>query len=244
MPKLYMKMRVLPAIILSALAVRAQSPPAQNQPEVSSEDTPITFSSRVNLVSVPVVVRDRAGRAVGNLRKEDFQLFDKGKLQVITKFSLEQSEAAVSAAPPIASSREAAGTTRGTTRAPTAPQSALPDRYVAFLVDDIHLTRGDLMNTRQAMNRHLDEALDRSSRAAIFTTSGVMLSAFTDDRALLHRAVNSIQPWSSDTDPRQNCPPVSYYIADLLTNQRLYFSGYLFTDTQLLSMAGQDQILA
>jgi hypothetical protein len=97
MSKLYMKMRVLPAIILSALAVRPQNPPAQNQPEVSSEDTPITFSSRVNLVSVPVVVRDRAGRAVGNLQKEDFQLFDKGKLQVVTKFSMGQSEPAVAA---------------------------------------------------------------------------------------------------------------------------------------------------
>lgn len=80
-----MKMRVPAAIILSALAVWPQTPP-----EVSQEDTPITFGSRVILVSVPVVVRDRAGRAVGNLRKEDFQLFDKGKLQVITKFSIEQ----------------------------------------------------------------------------------------------------------------------------------------------------------
>ena len=59
----------------------------QSQPEVSSQETPVTFSSRVNLVSVPVVVRDKAGRAVGNLRQEDFQLYDKGKLQIITKFS-------------------------------------------------------------------------------------------------------------------------------------------------------------
>ena len=229
------KLRVLSAIIASALAVGPQSLVAQNQPEVSSEETPVTFSSRVNLVSVPVVVRDRAGQAVGNLQKEDFQLFDKGRLQLITKFSMEKSESAADTPVSATASREA----------PSTPSTAaLPDRYVAYLVDDIHLTRGDLLNTRQAMNRHLDEALDRSSRAAIFTTSGVMLSGFTDDRALLHKAVNSIQPWSSDTDPRQNCPPVSYYIADILTNQRLYFSGYLFTDTQLIAMAGQDQMLA
>ena len=35
-----------------------------------------------------------------------------------------------------------------------------------------------------------------------------------------------------------------YYVADMLTNQRLYFSGYFFTDTQLLAMASQDQMLA
>ncbi len=194
----------------------------------------------MNLVSVPVVVRDRAGRAVGNLPKEDFQLFDKGKLQVITKFSMEKNESAADAAGSGTAAREAPVRTE----AVPPSQPALPDRYVAYLVDDIHLNRGDLMNTRQAMNRHLDEALDRSSRAAIFTTSGVMLSGFTDDRALLHKAVNSIKPWSSDTDPRQNCPPVSYYIADILTNQRLFFSGYLFTDTQLIALASQDQMLA
>ena len=45
--------------------------------EVASQDAPITFQSRVNLVLVPVVVRDKVGKPVGNLTKEDFQLFDK-----------------------------------------------------------------------------------------------------------------------------------------------------------------------
>ena len=69
--------------------------PAPGTPEFASEEAPITFSSRVNLISVPVVVRDREGRAVGDLRKEDFQVFDKGKLQVITKFSIEKSDRAL-----------------------------------------------------------------------------------------------------------------------------------------------------
>src|ERR1700689_5505019 len=69
----------------------APSPAASTTPEVVSHEEPVTFSSRVNLVSVPVVVRDREGRTMGNLRQEDFQLFDKGKLQVITKFSIDRS---------------------------------------------------------------------------------------------------------------------------------------------------------
>ena len=41
----------------------------------------------VKLVQVSVVLRDAKGRAVGNLKKEDFQLFDNGKPQVISSFS-------------------------------------------------------------------------------------------------------------------------------------------------------------
>src|SRR5215472_15110331 len=49
-----------------------------------------TFHTRSDLVLVRVVVRDREGRAIGNLHKEDFQLSDKGKPQIISRFSAER----------------------------------------------------------------------------------------------------------------------------------------------------------
>ena len=72
---------------LRAQAPAAQTAPQQNTAEMSSRDTPATFSTKVNLVMVPVVVRDAKGKAIGTLQKEDFQLFDKGKPQVISRFS-------------------------------------------------------------------------------------------------------------------------------------------------------------
>ena len=44
----------------------------------------------VKLVVVRAVVRDSQGHAIGNLQQEDFQVFDKGKPQVITQFDVEQ----------------------------------------------------------------------------------------------------------------------------------------------------------
>ena len=61
----------------------------KDSPEISSHDSPANFSSRVNLVMVPVIVRDGRGRAIGNLTQSDFQLFDKGKPQTISRFSVE-----------------------------------------------------------------------------------------------------------------------------------------------------------
>src|ERR1700691_75398 len=91
-------------LVFSEIAVRGQAPqnapPQQNAPsqntapqntaEMTSHDAPATFSTKVNLVMVPVVVRDGKGKAIGTLQKEDFQLFDKGKPQVISKFSVEK----------------------------------------------------------------------------------------------------------------------------------------------------------
>jgi VWFA-related protein len=222
-----MKFRIPLVIALCAIPVW----PQQSQPEISTQETTVTFSSRVNLVSVPVVVRDKAGHAVGNLRKEDFQLYDKGKLQVITKFTVEKTEALAAEI----SKAVSTGAVPDNGNVPSKP--ALPERYVAYLVDDIHLKSTDLLNMRQAMNRHLDEAIDPLSRAAIFTTSGHLLVDFTDDRAKLHKAINSILPWTGASDPYNDCPPVSYYMADILTNQYLYFSGVLFSDEQIAAIA-------
>jgi len=68
--------------------------PAQtaNPQEISTRDVEPTFKLQAerNLVMVRVVVRDAKGATVDNLRQEDFQLFDHGKLQTILHFSLEK----------------------------------------------------------------------------------------------------------------------------------------------------------
>ncbi len=175
--------RVLLCLVTAAVA-RPQGPAPQAQPEVISREAPATFSSRVNLVPVPVVVRDRAGHPVGTLRQEDFHLFDKGKAQVISRFSIETYTSTVGKAP--AAEPGAAIDSN---------QPKLPGRYVAYLFDDVHTKVGDLLQGRQAANRQLDHTLDANTRAGIFTTSGRTTQDFTGDVERLHAAVNRIQPW-------------------------------------------------
>ncbi|HWZ30157.1 MAG TPA: VWA domain-containing protein [Bryobacteraceae bacterium] len=181
--------------------------PAPNSAEIESRDAQTTFSTRVNLVMVPVVVRDKQGRAVGTLQKEDFQLADKGKLQLITRFAVEKSSDRL-AVKPIRS--------EGAAEDPTAAPVVIANRFTAYLFDDLHIEFGDLVRSRDAARRHLDSLQD-SERAAIFTTSGRTMLEFTDDREALHRALSQIQP-----RPRiasSECPPMTFYMADLIQNR-------------------------
>jgi len=200
-------------VVLSLVAALPhQAWAGQSQPEISSQEAPVTFSERVNLVSVPVVVRDRAGHTVGNLRQEDFQLFDKGKLQTITKFTIEKTEVAAPAGPrgPDAA---AAGTT-ATTPTPASSQPVIfPERYVAFLFDDVRLAIDDLARARTAAIRMVNESLDPETRAAIFTTSRRVTLDFTGDRVKLAQALDQIKPFPTITGAQLDCPSISYYQA-------------------------------
>ena len=197
-----------------ALPIGAQTQAAgdQNAAEMSSHETPATFKSKVNLVLVPVVVRDGQGRAVGNLKQEDFQILDKGKPQVISKFSVEKSERQVTG------EKERPGGTAAETAPAASAAPVAPERYVAYLFDDVHLVFADLVRVRDATDRHLS-SLESTDRAAVFSTSGQITLDFTDDRAKLHETLLRLQPRPVSRSTIPECPDVSYYQADLIQNK-------------------------
>ncbi len=66
------------------------------------------------------------------------------------------------------------------------PETAtpVPQRYIAYLFDDVHLTNADLPTARSAAAYQF-ESLRPTDRTAIFTTSGQVHLDFTDDRTQL-----------------------------------------------------------
>jgi VWFA-related protein len=206
----------------------AQNPPSQNTPEMSSRDAPATFSTKVNLVMVPVVVRDAKGKAIGTLQKEDFQLFDKGKPQVISRFSVEKAGESVI---PSEVATDDAVTDKTEASAPGAP---IAQRFVLYLFDDVHTSTPDLIQARDAADRHLTETLDATMRAGIFTTSGQGNVDFTDDRLKLHEALMKLMARPTIAPGAADCPDLTYYMADFIQNKN---------DTTALH-AGAQEVLA
>lgn len=81
---------VAAAAVLLAPAVRAQQP--KNTPSTGD-----TVKTRTNEVLLDVVVRDKKGRAVNDLKAGDFHISDNGEAQAITSFRLVQGAEAISA---------------------------------------------------------------------------------------------------------------------------------------------------
>ena len=180
-----------------------------------------SFKVSVKLVQVSVVLRDPKGRAVGNLRKEDFQLFDNRSPQKITSFSLETS----AHAPENSAGQDA---TKATGAADDEKPSSPGERDVGYVFDDLHTTFADLAGSRDAASRRI-AALREGDRAAIFTTSGEVQLTFTSNRDKLQEALRALRPHPIRSTA--NCPPLTLFTANLVVQGDLDALSTAIQDT-------------
>lgn len=187
-------------------------PHSTAQQAKEAQDAGTRIQVNVNRVLVPVVVRDKQGRAVGDLKKEDFQVLDNDKPRTVSAFTVERRGGLEASA---AASHESVAQPPASVSA--APQSPLlPDRILVFLFDDMHMSFEDLAYARKAGVKALNGALTGSNMAAVVSTSGKTNSGLTRDRAKLQAAIMSLLP--SQTD-KADCPNIDYYQADLMLNK-------------------------
>jgi VWFA-related protein len=185
------------------------APPAESTPAVSGareiqpQTTGITLQVNVNKVLIPVVVRDRQGRSVSDLKKEDFQLFDNNKPRAISAFMVEQHGAPQG---PIGGNPQTAPTT----------SAAPPQRFIALLFDDLHLSLVDLENAKKAGEKALDGLLESSNQVAVLALSGKVASGLTRDRAKLQEAILSLKSQGDYLHLNEVCPKIGYLQAWLM----------------------------
>jgi len=189
----------------------AQEPASKPQnDEIVSRDTPTTFKVRVNVVLVRVVVRDNAGKVITGLKKEDFQLADNRKPQIISSFSVETSASHV---PTV----KVENLDSPEVPSPGTPVKTpeLPQRFVALFFDDLHLSTQDALLSRQAAAK-LFAVMQPGDRLAILTSSGQVGEEFTADREKLEGTLQRIVPRALLQNSSIDCPPMTYYEAYMI----------------------------
>ena len=170
---------LLPAALLCAAIVSAQQTPAQ-QPSV-------TFRTETNFVEVHAIVTDQKGAFVKDLTREDFEVYEDGRLQAPTVFSLvdvplEKPFIPLNASVPIEPD------VRATTR-------TFDGRIYILLLDDLHTNVTRTNNVREVAKKFINEYLGVNDLAAVVYTSGRQESGqeLTSNRRLLNAAIDRFQ---------------------------------------------------
>jgi VWFA-related protein len=165
----------------------------------------MTLHTEVRVVEVPVVVRDRRLHAVAGLTQDDFEIYDNGKKQAITSFSMESFTPRSDAAAP-------AATATGSTGPPR-------PRFLALCFDDLHLLPGPLNPVKEAGKKFVRTSLAPGDRAVVVRTSRSEDVTFTNDVPALVEQIDKIVPPIMDTNNNTDkCPHIEPHEAYQIAN--------------------------
>lgn len=182
-------MRKFIAILLSVLFL-ASVPFSQ---EISDQLPTPTVRVNTRLVMVDVIVTDKDGKPITNLKPTDFALEESGKKQKIAVFSLQKADraAAPSAGNDIYSNR---------------PQHTGPTTIV--LIDALNTPVRNQMYARHLMLHWAATQLQPGQRIAVYalTNNLIRLQDFTSDTQQLRAAIEKFTPQSLSVTEKSSIP--------------------------------------
>ena len=172
----FLSLLVLIAFLLAAIPIHSQD----KKPNKSDDQDVIKVTS--NLVSLDVIVKDKRGKPVTDLKAEDFTVSENGVPQKIAFFDSTLTSLGVTAqsTDPVAS----------TVEKPQSP-AGFPRNIIALVLDGQSTELGNLKHVREGMLKYIRERITDNDSVALFSISGglQLLQPFTHDKGALIAAV-------------------------------------------------------
>jgi len=174
--------RLLNLLAISALFLSFMPVPAQQKKETSKSADDDVIKVTANLVSLDVIVKDKKGKAINDLKPEDFTVFENGVPQKIQFFDST-----------LTSGHEAGQPTTATDSTEPKPRtpSGFPRNIIALVLDGQSTEAANLKHVREGMMKYIRDRITDNDSVALFSiSSGLqLLQPFTQDKAKLIAAV-------------------------------------------------------
>jgi VWFA-related protein len=192
-------------------SVHSQEQKEPKEKEQKKQDEPL-LRIETELVQIDLVVTDKGGKLVRDLKREDFELYEDGKKQEITHFAI-----GTSAQPARWLAFEKKKPEEKSAPA-TTPVEVQAGRYIVIAVDDFHIEPANLINAKRTLQRFVNTQMAPGDQVAIVTTSGNigMFQQFTNERDVLERAINRLNVQQRTVTTSSDIPRISDYQAQLI----------------------------
>lgn len=172
------------AVLTVPAAVLAQQIPQQELQFVTQPfAAPATVRVHSDGVQMDVVVRDAKGHLVSGLTRQDFEVYDKGKLQRLAQFTIVSAPGAASE-----------GNSASVAASSKAVAVAVSSRYIGLFFDDRSTPFGDLRYAQNAAEQFVQKDLHIGDKVGVFTASGSPQLDFSDNKPKLLTAIESVRP--------------------------------------------------
>jgi VWFA-related protein len=148
----------------------------ETQNTQKSKDEVLTLKTR--LVNIEVMVKDKKGKYLTDLKAEDFTVFENGVRQKVEFFD-----------PPLAGSIEATTSTPAQTK--PIPTSGAPANILSLVIDGQTTELANLKQVREGTIKYIRERITDTDMVAVFGVGHdlQLLQSFTQDKAKLIAAV-------------------------------------------------------
>jgi VWFA-related protein len=186
-------MKDVSCLLLSSLLVFSTVVTAAAQDQKKRAEQEWVVELKTVLVELRAVVTDRQGNLVQGLKKEDFELREKGRLQDISSFTEQR------VGPQSISQRV---TLANVTPNEPPPPAAEPARSLMLFVDTVNIAGPNLLRVKKSLRKFIDEQITDQDAVMIVTSGGMegIPARFTRERNLLRHYVDRIAVWGSGSN--------------------------------------------
>src|SRR5437016_5937084 len=172
----FLSLLVLIAFLLAAIPIHSQD----QKPNKSDDHDVIKVTS--NLVSLDVIVKDKKGKPITDLKAEDFTVSENGVPQKIEFFDSTLSSLGVTG--------QSTDAVTSIEQKPQTP-SGFPRNIIALVLDGQSTELANLKHVREGIIKYVREHVSNTDSVALFSISGglKLLQPFSQDKARLITAV-------------------------------------------------------